>query len=82
MGARDRRAIRVNGRTAEAICQRCRHLITNDQGARYVLERFWAHQVFEHHVPPDLIGVEGLEKISTAGIQLAVHIVVSSRPQS
>jgi hypothetical protein len=75
-------ALRVNGRTAEAICLECGHFITDDQGARYVLERFWTHQVFEHHVPPDLIGVEGLEKISTAGIQLEVQIVVRSRPQS
>ena len=75
-------ALRVNGRTAETICLECRHFITDDQGARYVLERFWTHQVFEHHVPPDLIGIEGLEKISTAGIQLEVQIVVRSRPQS
>jgi hypothetical protein len=75
-------ALRVNERTAEAICQTCRHCITDDQGSRVVLQRFWMHQVFEHHVPPELIGVEGLEKISTAGIQLAVQIVVRSRPQS
>jgi hypothetical protein len=75
-------ALRVNGRKAEAICLECRHFITDDQGSRYVLERFWTHQVFEHHVPPDLIGVEGLEQISMAGIQLAVKIVVRSRPQS
>jgi hypothetical protein len=74
--------LRVNGRTAEAICQTCRHCITDGLGSRAVLQRFWAHQVFEHHVPPDLIGVEGLEEISTAGIQLAVQIVVRSRPQS
>ena len=75
-------ALRVNGRTAEAICQTCRHCVTDDQGSRNVPQRFWTHQVFEHHVPPDLIGVEGLEKISTAGIQLAVQIVVRSMPQS
>jgi len=75
-------ALRVNERTAEAICQRCSHLMTDDHGSGNVLQRFWLHQVFEHHVPPDLIGVEGLEEISTAGIDLKVQIVVSSRPQS
>lgn len=74
--------LRVNGRTVDAICLRCGHFITDDRGSRYVLERFWTHQLFEHHVPPELIGVEGLEKISAAGIQLAVQIVVRSRPQS
>jgi hypothetical protein len=74
--------LKVNRGKAEAICLRCRHSITDDQGFPNVLERSWAHQVFEHHVPPDLIGVEGLEQISTAGIQLAVQIVVKSRPQS
>ena len=39
--------LKVNRRTAEAICLRCRHFITDDQGAPNVLERFWAHQVFE-----------------------------------
>ena len=72
--------LRVNEPTADAICLRCRHLITDDQGSRNVLERFWIHQVFEHHVPPDVIGVEGLEEISMAGIHLAVRIVVRSRP--
>jgi len=74
--------LRLNERTADAICLRCRHLITDDQGSRSVLEHFWGHQVFEHHVPPDVIGVEGLEEISTAGIQIGVQIVVRSRPQS
>ncbi len=74
--------LRVKRRTAEAICQRCSHLMTDDQGSGNVLQRFWLHQVFEHHVPPDLIGVEGLEKISAAGIQLGVEIVVRPRPQS
>lgn len=72
--------LRINGWKAEAICLECRHFITDDQGSRYVLERFWTHQVFEHHVPPDLIGVEGLEQISTAGIHIGVQIVVRSRP--
>ncbi len=74
--------LRVNGRKAGATCLECRHFITDDHGARNVLERFWTHQVFEHDIPPDLIGVEGLELISTAGIQLAVQIVVGSRSQS
>ena len=74
--------LNVNRWTAEAICLRCRHFIIDDKGAPNVLERFWAHQVFEHHVPPDLIGVEGLEKISTAGIRLAVQLVVRSKLQS
>jgi hypothetical protein len=73
---------RVSGRTAEAVCLACRHFIADDQGSRNVLERFWTHQVFEHHVPPDLIGVEGLEQIGTAGIHLAAQIVVRPRPQS
>ncbi len=73
--------LRVNGRKVEAVCLECKHFITDDKGSRYVLEQFWTHQVFEHHVPPDLIGVEGLEQISTAGIQLAAQIVVRSRPQ-
>lgn len=71
--------LRINGRSTEAICQRCSHLIADDQEFRNVLERFWLHQVFEHHVPPDLIGIEGIEKIGTAGIQLAMQIVVRSR---
>ena len=75
-------ALRVNEQTAEAICQTCGHFITDDQGSGNVLQRFWTHQVFEHHVPPELIGVESLEKISASGIQLAVQIVVKSRPQS
>ena len=75
-------ALRVNEQMAEAICQTCGHFITNDQGSGNVLQLFWMHQVFEHHVPPELIGVESLEKISAAGIQLAVQIVVKSRPQS
>ena len=74
--------LRVHGRKAEAICLECEHFITDDQGSRDVLERFWAHQVFEHHVPPDLIGVEGLEHIGAAGIRLAAQIVVVSRPLS
>jgi hypothetical protein len=74
--------LRVNGRKVEATCLRCRHFITNDWGARKVLERFWAHQLLEHHVPPDLIGVEGLEYVGAAGIRLAVQIVVVSRPRS
>lgn len=75
-------ALRVNGRTAEAICQTCRHCISDDQGSGNVLQRFWTHQVFEHHVPPELIGVEDLEEISTAGVHLAAQIVVRSSPQS
>jgi len=71
---------RVCGQTAEAVCLACRYSITDDQGSRNVLERFWMHQVFEHDVPLDVIGVEGLEQISTAGIHLAVQVVV--RPQS
>jgi hypothetical protein len=74
--------LRVDGRKAEAICLECGHFITDAQGTRYVLERFWTHQLFEHHVPPDLIGVEGLEQIGPAGIYLAVQIVLRSRPQS
>ncbi len=74
--------LRLNERTADAICLRCRHLITDDQGSRNVLEHFWRHQVFEHHVPPDVIGVKGLAQIGTAGIRLAVHIVVEPNPQS
>ena len=74
--------LRVNVQTAEAICQTCGHFISDEQGSGIVLQRFWTHQVFEHHVPTDLIGVEGLEKITTTGIQLAVQIVVSLRPQS
>jgi hypothetical protein len=70
----------LNEGTADAICLRCRHLITGDQGSRNVLEGFWMHQVFEHHVPPEVIGVKGLEQIGTAGIRLAVQIVVRSRP--
>jgi hypothetical protein len=33
-------------------------------------------------VPPELIGVEDLEEISTAGVHLAAQIVVRSSPQS
>ena len=75
-------ALRVHGRKAEATCLDCRHFIGGDQGSRYVLGRFWTHQVFEHHVPLDLIGVEGLEQVSTAGVHLAAQIVVRSSPQS
>jgi hypothetical protein len=74
--------LRFDGRRTTAICLKCRHFTTNDQGDRDVFEGFWTHQVFEHHVPPDLIGVEGLEQISTAGIRLGVQIIVRSRPQS
>jgi hypothetical protein len=74
--------LRVKGRTAKAICLECRHFITDDRGAQSVFERFSTHQVTEHHVPPDFIGVEGLQNISTVGIQLAVQIVVRSSPQS
>ena len=75
-------ALRVNGRIAEAICQTCRYSISDDQGSGNVLQQFWTHQVFEHHVPPELIGVEDLEEVSTAGIHLAAQIVVRSSPQS
>ena len=74
--------LRVKWRTAEAICQTCSHLMTDDHGSGNVLQRFWLHQVFEHHVPPDLIGVEGLEQIGAVGIHLAVQVVVRSMPQS
>jgi len=74
--------LRVKRWTAEAICQKCSHLMTDDHGSGNVLQRFWLHQVFEHHVPPDLIGVEGLERIGAAGIHLAVQVVVRSMPQS
>ena len=74
--------LRVNERAMDATCLRCGHLITDDQGSRNVLEHFWGHQVFEHHVPPDVIGVKGLEQIGTAGIRLQVQIVVEPTPQS
>lgn len=75
-------ALRVNGQNSEATCLECRYSIKDDQGPRDVLERFWMHQVFEHHVPPDVIGVKGLEQIGTAGIRLQVQIVVEPTPQS
>ena len=71
--------LRVNGRKAEAVCLECGHFITDVQGSRYVLERLWTHQVFEHDVPPYVIGVEGLEQIGSRGINLAVQIVVEAR---
>jgi hypothetical protein len=74
--------LRVNGRKAEATCLRYRHLITDDQGSRNVLEHFWMHQVFEHHVPPELIGVESLKQIGTGGIRLQVRVVVEPNLQS
>lgn len=75
-------ALRVNGRKSEATCLECRYSISDDQGARDVLEGFWKHQVFEHHVPPDVTGVEGLEQIGTAGILVGVQIVLKPNPQS
>jgi len=74
-------ALRVNGRKSEATCLECRYSITDDQGPRDVLENFWMHQVFDHHVPPEVIGVKGLEQMGTAGICLQVQIVVEPNPQ-
>ena len=74
--------LRVNGRKAEASCLECGHFITDDRGARVVLELFWTHQSFEHHVPPEVLGVEGLEQIGKAGIRLQVRILVEPNPKS
>jgi len=64
------------GQTARAICSWCGHSMTDERGIPPVLETFWLHQTFEHHAGIEVIGVEGVDKIDTAGIELAVQIVV------
>lgn len=69
--------LRVHGDVAEARCQICGYTVRDVRGLERVLETLWRHLVFEGHSDIDIVGVDGLSRLDTRGITLAVQIVVN-----